>query len=1049
MRRRIVVWGAFAVMGLSAAAAGAGAASGQTAQGTPPAPSMRKMPADRAGFRRLDEAIGRKSAVRPEYLRRDSVFTATVVLAGDSVADAVISEREQGRSLGRPERAAKRGSVAAAQAPLVRQVRATGATVLYTLQDAISAVVVRGTQSQLDAIARLSGVVAVQRSHRVERDNTTANAVTGASTAWEELSVTGAGQTIAIIDTGVDYTHATFGGSGSAADYTANDRTTIEPDSFPTVKVVGGYDFVGDDYDASSDVIDRVIPQPDPDPLDCGGHGTHVAGTAAGYGVNVDGSTYTGAYTKDAVASLKIGPGSAPGASILAYKVFGCEGSVETAIVIAALDRALRDGATVANLSLGAGWTLPDYVESKVVNRVSRAGLLVVASAGNEGNAPYNVGSPGVASRALTVAALDAKPSYPAATLTLPSTSTLPLLDINDRTFSFSAPVVVLSDGHGGIGLGCAQADYSNAVVGAIVVTKRGECARVDRAIFGATAGAAAVIMVNNGPGYPVFDGPIAGVSIPFLGALESDAIALQGLDGVTVPVASSGTIPNEHYLAPADFTSGGPRLGDSAQKPEISAPGVALFSAAVGTGNDGVYESGTSMAAPHTTGIAALVRAAHPTWSPAEVKAAIINTAITDGFQDYNLRVQGSGVVSAVGAVAATTTAVTEDGLNTLSFGFESSRNRIESERRFTLVNHASYPVGYAMSIQVTSDQHGARFRIEPSYVVVPAGGKRNVKVRLTLDKSAVHDLPGASLGEVPADDLTTVRGVVLALPVWSPTLGAAPNPPVWNAVRVPYLLVPHAESDVEVGGLRPVSVRKPGSDYAIAKVKNHGAHDGNADVYAWQLSDRKGDATPAGDILSVGVQTFDASGDEPDRFLVMAVQFAGQRNTGAASETDIVLDTNDDGVPDHLVFGIDSGLVLDGYPNGQFGVFVMRLEDETITGAWLGDAPYNGSVALLPFLASEVGMTASSPALHYAVASFDFVDFQYDEVPGAATWNPFTPAVETGQWVTVPAGASDWIPFSDLSRKTGRALGIRGYLVVTLDDRAGDKQVDRVELR
>ncbi len=72
----------------------------------------------------------------------------------------------------------------------------------------------------------------------------------------------------------------------------------IEPGTFPTVKVAGGYDFVGNDYDASSDDPALNTPEPDPDPLDCNGHGSHVAGTAAGHGVLTDGSTFPARTTK-------------------------------------------------------------------------------------------------------------------------------------------------------------------------------------------------------------------------------------------------------------------------------------------------------------------------------------------------------------------------------------------------------------------------------------------------------------------------------------------------------------------------------------------------------------------------------------------------------------------------------------------------------------------------------------------------------------------------------------------------------------------------------
>ncbi len=181
---------------------------------------------------------------------------------------------------------------------------------------------------------------------------------------------------------------------------------------FPNAKVVGGYDFVGDAYDADpGSAAYQPVAQPDPNPLDCNGHGTHVAGTSAGYGVTADGSTYTGGYDDGVPADLRIGPGMAPGADLYALKVFGCEGSTD--VTMQAIEWAVdpnRDGnpedhLDVVNLSLGSDYGLADDADSMAVDRAVQLGVLAVLAAGNAGDSYDIGGSPGNAPRGIGVAA--------------------------------------------------------------------------------------------------------------------------------------------------------------------------------------------------------------------------------------------------------------------------------------------------------------------------------------------------------------------------------------------------------------------------------------------------------------------------------------------------------------------------------------------------------------------------------------------------------------------------------------------------------------------
>ena len=194
---------------------------------------------------------------------------------------------------------------------------------------------------------------------------------------------------MAVLDSGIDYMHAEFGGSGNVADYEANDPSIIEPGTFPTAKVIGGYDFVGGDWYGSTGPAEA----PDPDPLDAGsdgGHGTHVA---------------------DIIGGLN---GVAPGVSLYAVKV--CS-SVSTACSGIALiqgmdfaldpngDGSVDDHVDVINMSLGSDYgTAIDDDLSQAVEIATAVGTLTVASAGNGADKPYVVGTPSVAPTALSVA---------------------------------------------------------------------------------------------------------------------------------------------------------------------------------------------------------------------------------------------------------------------------------------------------------------------------------------------------------------------------------------------------------------------------------------------------------------------------------------------------------------------------------------------------------------------------------------------------------------------------------------------------------------------
>ena len=881
--------------------------------GTGPATGADGAPGGGAGhgggrFQRLDTAGGR-ALDPPQVLQRDEVVDALVQLEGDPVA-----VQQAGSPTGFDRRRA-RARVARAQDAALPRLRAAGATVGGRLDTVLNAVQVRARTRDLAAIAEVPGVRAVQPSRIVTLDDAPGARFTGVDRTWQDLRLTGRGQVVGVVDSGIDYTHADFGGPGTAAAYADNDPTVVERGTFPTAKVTGGRDLVGDAFDASSSDEGTSTPRPDADPLDCAGHGhgTHVAGTAAGAGVRTDGTTYRGPYTAAALKQpFAVAPGAAPQATLRSYKVFGCGGTTRDDIIAAAIDRAVADRVDVVNLSISTAYGTKDDLQTQAVAAATKAGVLVVAAAGNSGAGAYLVGSPATADSALAVAAVDAE---------------------------------------------------------------------VDP-----TSGA-------HSPGY--------------------------------------GTTP--------DFSANGPRRLDNAQKPDLAAPGVAVSSAAVGTGTCSSLLSGTSMAAPHTAGIAALVRQARPSWTPVQVKAALTSTATTTGLRGYDAQRLGTGVVQPLRAATTQAYAWTSSGLNSISFGMNQLSGARTESQSFKITNRSKASVSYTFSTTYSSGRLGADVTVSPRTLTVKAGATGTATVKLAFSRADVVKLPGADRSD--HGRLTALRGVVTAKPKKSPA-GILP-------LRVAFVSVP-----VPLSSVKPATTVTPtsGGRHSPIKVTNSGVHSGTADVYQWLLGDPAGDATTreTADLTAVGVQVLPSPDGVPeDRLLVFAATQARGTSTQGTHEIDLEIDTDGDGQSDFITYAADHGQTTAQLPDGTVSAVTVPGRSQPAVSMWQASAPANGSTVLLPVLASTLGLTPASPPIRVRATGFSLTgDGGWDPVGGTGRFQPFSPALSQGDHVSLAPGASASIPTkvdaAQLSRQTST-----GWLVVSPDDAAGAAEGDRVTLQ
>src|SRR5579885_262518 len=353
----------------------------------------------------------------------DGMANVMIVLKGDPATHAYTQTLRStgGGAVGQTAaNNAARNAISAlqsAQSSFATQLRSSGVayTELYRVQRVLNGIAVRMKPADMDKIRAMPNVEHVVFLPVYERPSNIASVpfVTapgvwaGGTLGALPFNATGKGVKIGDIDTGLDFVHPDFGGTGALADYQDVDpKSVIGKNShniiFPTAKVVGGTDFAGDAYNGAN------APVPDPNPMDCGGHGSHTAGKLAGVGVNADGSPFAGVYNATApyTNNLKIGPGVAPQASLYALRVFGCGGN--TSLVTQAIDWAtdpngngdLSDHLDVINMSLGSatGIDSASYdTDIEAVNAAVAAGVIVVSAAGNSGDTFFINGAPGAA----------------------------------------------------------------------------------------------------------------------------------------------------------------------------------------------------------------------------------------------------------------------------------------------------------------------------------------------------------------------------------------------------------------------------------------------------------------------------------------------------------------------------------------------------------------------------------------------------------------------------------------------------------------------------
>ncbi|MDX1999000.1 MAG: IPTL-CTERM sorting domain-containing protein [Thermoanaerobaculia bacterium] len=682
------------------------------------------------------------------------------------------------------------------------------ATEIYRVQKVYNGIAAFVAVDSLAALGRLPGVKAVHYLIPEYPLTSTSVPFVGAPAVWGNTiglpaAVQGEGITIGIIDTGVDYQHATFGGTGLLTDYQANDRTVISDGFFPSARVVGGFDFAGDLYNGST------VPAPDPDPMDCNGHGTHVAAIAAGGGVNGDGTPFAGPYgPATPFGSLRIGPGTAPRASIYALRVFGCGGS--TALTVSAIEWAadpnddgdFSDHLDVINLSLGSNFGGRFTASAAAGDNASLVGVIVAAASGNAGDTNFITSSPGSGDRVISVAnTLDGGLAGAVLNVTAPGpvVGSYPAVNANfvplqPAPAGQAGNIVLVDDGStagtgGTLTDGC-QTPFVNAaaVAGNIALIDRGVCGFIVKAQNAQANGAIGVIVANNVTGDPV---PIVmGGTAPPGPAVTIPSVNIARGTRDALVAAGAGLAGNLGAANPGDTvnasSSRGPRRISSPVrlKPDLSAPGTSILAAQSGivctgtapsTGcivanpsgfipdNATLTISGTSMATPHVAGFMALLRQLHPDWPVEHLKAVAMGGSIHDptlgangSGAKFGLARIGAGRIDMPDSATDNVFAFNADDPGLVSVSFDTEITGVASQqKRVRVVNESSTPKTYTVALTTpTNDAPGVSFSLPGgSSISVPAGGTAELVVQMSANANLMdHPNTDATLSLLQA---------------------------------------------------------------------------------------------------------------------------------------------------------------------------------------------------------------------------------------------------------------------------------------------------------
>jgi subtilisin family serine protease len=543
--------------------------------------------------------------------------------------------------------------------------------------------------------------------------------------AWDAVggaANAGAGVKVAILDTGIDITHACFNDAGYPA------HTQLGNKAFTNNKVI------------VAKVFNMKTPSRGYTPEALQEHGTHVAGTVA--------CNYNTPASVDGVAIPHGISGVAPAALLGNYNIFpGDVTNAHSEDILNALEAAYADGMDVANMSLGGGASGIQDLLTMAVNDLDQANMVVAVAAGNSGPGHYTVESPGSAARALTAGAATVG-HFIGTPITVDNVAYASASgDFATVSSDLTAPLSVPAS-NTTLGLNDACSAFpAGSLASKIALVTRGTCSFSAKIRNAQDAGAAAVVVANNAAGDPIAmgqDGTPNQPTIPaYMVTLDSGQV-LKTMDGASATISASASYlvtGNDDFMA--GFSSQGPTDVDFRVKPDVVAPGVNVLSSIphqfCATPPCFAFFQGTSMATPHLAGSAAVVRGEHPDWSAAAVRSAVVNTAdqgtlkkSTSTALETDVNIIGAGREDLLSAVNAQ---VALDPVS-ISFGAVPSGSGQTLSFNVTLTNLSGAPATFAVAVGAGSG--GVAYTVSPASASVAAGASATFTITMAASKGA-----------------------------------------------------------------------------------------------------------------------------------------------------------------------------------------------------------------------------------------------------------------------------------------------------------------------